>query len=293
MTLYKYLGPDRVDVLRNREIRFTQAAALNDPFELNTYFDALAQDGQLVEHIIKNPLDLTPHLIEAYEQLGPEAKAQIPLDRSLGFAKTMMESDEGKEMFWETIGTALGFLHDLTPQLRDQFTQACRTRIGILSLSEVPDSVLMWSHYAAQHRGFIVGFDEGHQFFNRRRGPQDEFFHLRRVEYRPAKAFADLTEMDGAQILLAKSPDWSYEQEWRMLMPVDMVTRSIGSADEPIHLVEVPASAVHSVIVGARIADSARRELMAVLSRPEYDDVSVHAARLDNRLAQVIFDPQL
>jgi hypothetical protein len=33
MIVYKYLHPDRIDVLRNGLIRFTQPAALNDPFE--------------------------------------------------------------------------------------------------------------------------------------------------------------------------------------------------------------------------------------------------------------------
>jgi hypothetical protein len=33
MTVYKYAAPERVDVLRNGRVRFTQAAALNDPFE--------------------------------------------------------------------------------------------------------------------------------------------------------------------------------------------------------------------------------------------------------------------
>src|SRR6185369_11649875 len=34
MFVYKYLHPDRIDVLRNTLIRFTQPAALNDPFEV-------------------------------------------------------------------------------------------------------------------------------------------------------------------------------------------------------------------------------------------------------------------
>ena len=33
MTVYKYVTAERVDVLRNGLVRFTQAAALNDPFE--------------------------------------------------------------------------------------------------------------------------------------------------------------------------------------------------------------------------------------------------------------------
>lgn len=35
MILYKYVMPDRIDVLQKRRIRFTQADALNDPFEIN------------------------------------------------------------------------------------------------------------------------------------------------------------------------------------------------------------------------------------------------------------------
>jgi hypothetical protein len=33
MIVYKYLHSDRIDVLENAAIRFTQPAALNDPFE--------------------------------------------------------------------------------------------------------------------------------------------------------------------------------------------------------------------------------------------------------------------
>src|SRR5258706_3354075 len=36
MTVYKYVTPERVDVLRNGRVRFTQAAALNDHFEART-----------------------------------------------------------------------------------------------------------------------------------------------------------------------------------------------------------------------------------------------------------------
>src|SRR5882672_11364571 len=34
MNVYKYLHPDRSDVLKNGLIRFTQPGALNDPFEV-------------------------------------------------------------------------------------------------------------------------------------------------------------------------------------------------------------------------------------------------------------------
>ena len=37
---------------------------------------------------------------------------------------------------------------------------------GVLSLSRTNDSLLMWAHYADSHRGFVLGLDETHPFFN-------------------------------------------------------------------------------------------------------------------------------
>ena len=33
--LYKYVSPERIEVLLNKRLRFTQACALNDPFEFS------------------------------------------------------------------------------------------------------------------------------------------------------------------------------------------------------------------------------------------------------------------
>ena len=38
-------------------------------------------------------------------------------------------------------------------------------QVGILCLTEVPDSLLMWAHYADSHKGFLVGFNTTHTFF--------------------------------------------------------------------------------------------------------------------------------
>ncbi|MEO6825094.1 MAG: hypothetical protein ABI167_10310 [Nitrosospira sp.] len=37
--IYKYVPQDRIDVLQNLTVRFTQPSALNDPFEFNSLFD--------------------------------------------------------------------------------------------------------------------------------------------------------------------------------------------------------------------------------------------------------------
>ncbi|EPJ44297.1 MAG: hypothetical protein OFPII_35920 [Osedax symbiont Rs1] len=37
---------------------------------------------------------------------------------------------------------------------------------GILSMTERIDNLLMWSHYADSHTGFVIGFDPSHDFFD-------------------------------------------------------------------------------------------------------------------------------
>jgi hypothetical protein len=39
MLIYKYVVPERIDVIENVSIRFTQADALNDPFEIKPSFN--------------------------------------------------------------------------------------------------------------------------------------------------------------------------------------------------------------------------------------------------------------
>ena len=71
-----------------------------------------------------------------------------------------------------------------------------RDQIAMLCLAESRDNLLMWSHYADQHAGFIVGVDTTHPCFNRRRSETDEHNYFRPVIYseiRPSFYVSQLT----------------------------------------------------------------------------------------------------
>src|SRR5438105_3201695 len=64
------------------------------------------------------------------------------------------------------------------PQLgKEDYVQFYRT-LGVLCLTEDPDNHLMWVHYAAQHRGFVVGFRTDNALFF------EKDAELGKVEYR-------------------------------------------------------------------------------------------------------------
>ena len=121
--------------------------------------------------------------------------------------------------------------------------QALLAQLGVLSLSERWDSLLMWSHYADSHRGFAIGLSTSHGFFAKRDprnilvpavGPMGQECYqynrvppLSKVFYTDQRAnlqrrtIVDVILTTGKEIydyasFLLKGTDWSYEREWRL-----------------------------------------------------------------------------
>jgi len=126
-------------------------------------------------------------------------------------------------------------------------------QIGVLSLAERSDNLLMWAHYGDEHRGFVLELDADHPFFDRRESSADRYRHLCKVAYpddRPLVAMDEYNAIDG---LLSKSREWSYEQEWRMFLPLDSSDRQVELEGTTIHLFAIPPECILSVIVGYEV----------------------------------------
>lgn len=94
-------------------------------------------------------------------------------------------------------------------------------RIGIVSFSETNDNLLMWSHYADNHRGMVVAFDTSHDFFIKDGSKSRQ---LGRVHYRkdrmkalPQRLKYGFHMSDSTRIYFEKSDEWIYEKEHRLM----------------------------------------------------------------------------
>lgn len=103
---------------------------------------------------------------------------------------------------------------------------------GIISLSESPDNLLMWSHYADEHRGIVVEFevDEYDPFdlFETNTPPKYSDAKFGRVSYRKSRKYPyDINEESINSIrdyyYLSKSDEWIYEKEHRFITPFTLV----------------------------------------------------------------------
>jgi hypothetical protein len=93
--------------------------------------------------------------------------------------------------------------------------------LGMLCLSEKPNDILMWSHYADGHTGFCLKFDKV--------GLKEFFGFCEPVKYRkPYPNFKEVVDKALSikihKFLLSKSEHWEYEKEWRVIIDCENPT---------------------------------------------------------------------
>ncbi|MCH8823861.1 MAG: DUF2971 domain-containing protein [Planctomycetes bacterium] len=272
MKLYKYLSPERTDVLELGLIRYTQPAALNDPFEVRPYISAIASEEE-ADRVLHEVL---PDETKKMYEKQPDQVREILSFQTVQNLATKMLGDQ--------IGNIHSFMDMLTPVIRGVIASKFDELLGILSLTEKADNLLMWSHYSDSHAGFVIGFNADHPYFNERKGAKDEFRHLRKVEYRQDRPQATLVDHSGVEFFLVKSEHWSYEREWRIMRPLPEADRVISAAPHTIHLFKFPPDAVVEIILGSRLGPVPRSNIeKLVKDDARYKHVEVLHAVPDER----------
>ncbi len=147
--------------------------------------------------------------------------------------------------------------------------EAIRT-CGVASLSATPFEVLMWSHYADNHRGICIEYE---------RTPNNDLggSACRRVEYSNRRPITeDLSFFEDPvgfmnKILYTKAPCWRYELEWRLVF----------FSKEPGELVREKSTdaRVRSITFGIRASRSDIETVLALLK--EMPDIPLYQMSTD------------
>jgi hypothetical protein len=135
----------------------------------------------------------------------------------------------------------------------------------ILCLSDVPDNILMWSHYTQNHSGLVLRFNDqtaGNPLVMARR--------VRYVDRMPALFDAEaLSRMLAGsrglderrimdEVIYTKSSHWAYEREWR-------VYAGRGRSNDPYEDIPFDARELDGVIFGVRMAEADRKAMVELL----------------------------
>ncbi|HHF3026692.1 TPA: DUF2971 domain-containing protein [Vibrio diabolicus] len=174
-------------VLKDQTLKFSSFDEFNDPFDCIAEYDVEAS----LEHFRKNP--------ELYKQIG-NAKGLSPAKRLQN--KGIVDAGIKKEI-------ESGALHHSVVKA-----------VGILCLSHKDDNILMWSHYADNHKGFVVEFEVDSA--DAKYGAKAVVRTLIGYPVEYSENMPVITAAKGdfeslKKMFLTKSIDWEYESEYRVL----------------------------------------------------------------------------
>lgn len=282
--LYKYLGPERHHFLHEPLMRAAPATSLDDIFEMRPAVASVIPPN-MVEPALASVLSQSwDNLIDStYDSWPAEVKAFWSRDAIKALLRDFPpDRDEIGAMLRNQVAALLGGVNRQVVELRATLERTVASGVGALCFSAACDTPMMWSKYADSYQGFVVGFDTSHRFFDRRRGPEDEFYRLREVRYvqdRPrVECMADLT---GVELFDTKSHDWAYQKEWRMLVPLKDVPPTATAAGV-LNLVPIPPDCIVEVIYGPRLPIEARQDLENALADARFAQVQQCIARPDD-----------
>lgn len=282
--LYKYVVPERADVLQHLRIRFTPPDQLNDPFDSNPFVSDAFSPAALAS------TSLSRNTTEWLERNGADILAELGV---ISFANGPSQQLFETSRIAETLNSikdpdARAFAIEMSMfTARTTLQQVC----GVLSLTERPANILMWTHYAANHRGLVLGFDGTHRFFSRPGWTHAsvDLAAANRVMYsRNRPEFRYMTDVTKTAAFLTKSLEWEYECEWRMLRTVEDTHEIKFINGQEIWLFELPADAVWCVVLGAAATRETETTVRnTIRANRELNHVALYRASIDSKLFRI------
>ena len=138
----------------------------------------------------------------------------------------------------------------LLKQLHDVNYEQAADFFGFVSLAEEATTILLWSHYARSHAGFVIGF-------NTRELEQDVGGEFTHVSYQPTYPAIlpglggedDMREM--MEVLNTKAAPWAYEKEVRITKP--------GASNKAM---KFRPESVAQIIIGCNTSADHRQEIV-------------------------------
>lgn len=235
--LYRYLSPEiseeRLrDMLVYSRFWLSTSADFNDPFDMTA-------------EVVMNAQVLDKR--KRFDQLLKDHEPQLSWkQRQNEITKLMTDPRFEKQMLEKHLTTNM-------------------QKAGVLCFSTEPKNVLMWSHYAKDHKGLVLQFELA-------RDPE-EFCGAFPVNYNggyPQFNWFGQIEEQLMQIVLQKHPAWRYENEHRIV--------KIGNARTYLDL---NPEALTGVICGCRIDSALKSKVLKVLrarKKAKLPDVQVYQA---------------
>ena len=217
---YRHWNDNTKKILINNELYFQSAENFNDPFDANIILDMDA-----------TPAEWISRAVLLHNHYGGE----MPKSEYQKMCSVLYHITEEERAYFSKNVTEL-------------VTQEVRKNTGIYCFTKSEDNILMWSHYANEHKGICLEFDHS----------APALFSAAKVNYcfdYPKVNYFTSTYDELMNIrYFTKAKDWEYEQEYRIVIP-----------DFSSQIKAIESQIITGAICGCCMPDEDIKEVIAIL----------------------------
>jgi hypothetical protein len=225
-----------------------------------------------------DPWDCRPHFNTALLQDKAELQRHASWAVDVCNRRQPMSAEDTARMH-DTLLSDVPYATGLLVEMSEALAPVINQRYRVYCLGPDPTNVLMWSHYANDHRGICLEFGLRN----------DVMCCSLECEYLaefPMMRPYEMTEEEHLRVLLAKSDVWSYEKEFRLVAQErTSATQGDGTLMTDDSYLQLPDGALTAVIVGCQGDYDA---VKAIVDEAKATVVVRRAVRVPNRYALLI-----
>lgn len=167
-----------------------------------------------------------------------------------------------------------------------KFYDTLNSHWGILSLTSNPKNILMWSHYANDHKGIVLEVDKNHKYFNKMDDKKKFFNYIHKVTYSLERPAQYLSDFNPEEFFLTKSIEWKYEDEYRAFKQLDKLD---NPKDNNIFLSKFPKDLIISIYCGCNMSDKNRNYINTIVNNDkELSHVKIYNLELSDKYYSLI-----
>jgi hypothetical protein len=275
-------------VIQTQKFRWSSPLLFNDPFDHQAGFVSLFTGEELSQKIERlselaifgdapfDPPIRTPFSVST--RLLREVRDRLPKDEVIATIKAAS---------LEIAANFQGIFTHLNEEIRSVLTHS-----RVFCMTEKEDNVVMWSHYADQHKGAVFKLRRlekiDHQFIVARKvaytdEPQPYLTLDQQIDNSVGNAFHDPTPLVWNSAYI-KHTDWAYEKEWRVHIPLIHEPAGDGVA-----FYEEPKELFEAIYLGCRMPRETVDQMTALISE-HLPDTEIYQAKKEPSQFRLSFD---
>uniref|UniRef100_A0A2A4Z203 DUF2971 domain-containing protein n=1 Tax=OCS116 cluster bacterium TaxID=2030921 RepID=A0A2A4Z203_9PROT len=234
-------------VLKEKKLWYSMPQYFNDPFDCN--YSISMSDSEWLE-ILRKSFSL---LDEKFKKLHPQLTPEEISTKSSSAMKARINPQDFLERI--THNTTICSFVSTTEQEKKDFLKS--------------NSISMWSHYAGNHQGFLIEFNNRHGNIVKNLEEISYSDNFSKINYHEFEAYIELLKGNDnkvvlkelwTKIYLRKHKTWHIENEWRDIRRYEKGVQSYGQ--------EIPfiSKDIKAIYLGCQIKHKDKEEIMNVLT---------------------------